>query len=85
MGRPARGSRTARRDHRSGGLRAGLGDTAFGRIDLFVLRRSGTEWVWRDVRFRPEQFAPASFAIVADLPENTVLAIRRPDAGTGTG
>ncbi len=58
--------------------------TAFGRIDLFVLRRSGTEWVWRDVRFRPRQFAPASFAIVADLPEDTVLAIRRPAAGAGT-
>jgi hypothetical protein len=34
--------------------------------------------VWRDVHFHPGQFGPADFAIVADLPENTVLAIRRP-------
>jgi hypothetical protein len=52
--------------------------TPFGRIDLFVLRRSGADWVWRDVHFHPGQFGPTDFAIVADLPENTVLAIRRP-------
>jgi hypothetical protein len=50
--------------------------TEFGRIDLFVLRRSGVDWVWRDVRFHPGQFDPAVFTVVTDLPENTVLAVR---------
>jgi hypothetical protein len=51
--------------------------TPFGGIDLFVLRRSGADWTWRDIRFRPAQFDPAVFTLVTDLPGNTVLAIRR--------
>jgi hypothetical protein len=51
--------------------------TEFGRIDLFVLRSSGPDWLWRDIRFRPEQFDRAAFTVVTNLPHNTVLAIRR--------
>ena len=51
--------------------------TAFGRIDLFVLQRFGPYWTWRDIRFRPAQFDRAAFAVDPDLPNNTVLAIRR--------
>jgi Arabinofuranosyltransferase N terminal len=51
--------------------------TAFGRIDLFVLQRAGADWTWRDIHFRPEQFDRSAFTVVPDLPDNTVLAIRR--------
>jgi hypothetical protein len=53
-------------------------NTQFGQIDLFVLRRRGAYWTWRDLYFHPNQFDPATFALVTDLPEDTVLAIRRP-------
>ncbi|MFC5744296.1 arabinofuranosyltransferase [Actinomadura rugatobispora] len=52
--------------------------TAFGRIDLFVLRTEGGSWTWGDIRFAPRQFDPAAFAVIPGLPENTVVAIRRP-------
>jgi hypothetical protein len=51
--------------------------TQFGRIDLFVLGRDGPDWTWHGIHFRPDQFDPATFTIVSDLPNNTVLAIRR--------
>jgi hypothetical protein len=54
--------------------------TRFGRIDLFVLRRDGERWRWKDVYFQPGQFDRATFAIVTGLPEGTVLAIRHPPA-----
>jgi hypothetical protein len=57
--------------------------TAFGPIDVFVLRRDATDLVWRptgtttELRFQLRQFDPGSFIVVNDLPENTVVAIRR--------
>ncbi|MEV0581665.1 arabinofuranosyltransferase [Nonomuraea sp. NPDC050310] len=47
--------------------------TAFGAIDVFVLR----DWRWRDVSFQRGQFDPARFAVVDDLPGKTVLLIRK--------
>ncbi len=51
--------------------------TLFGRIDLFVLRRTGADWTWQEIRFRPAQFDQTAFTVVTDLPGDTVLAIRR--------
>jgi hypothetical protein len=57
--------------------------TKFGPIDVFVLRRDKTDLVWRPVRpttalrFQPQQFDPKSFVVVDDLPQDTVVAIRR--------
>jgi hypothetical protein len=57
--------------------------TRFGPIDVFVLRRDASGLVWRplrfpgELRFQPRQFDPGSFVLVDDLPENTVIAIRR--------
>jgi len=57
--------------------------TRFGPIDVFVLRREGSDLAWRSarltmpLRFTPQQFEPASFVVVNDLPENTVVVIRR--------
>jgi hypothetical protein len=58
--------------------------TQFGPIDVFVLHREKSGLVWRPLRlptalrFRPEQFDPKTFAVVDNLPENTVVVIRRP-------
>jgi hypothetical protein len=52
--------------------------TAFGRIDLFVLRADGGAWTWGDVRFVPRQFDPAAFTAVPGLAGDTVVVIRRP-------
>ncbi|MFB4308367.1 arabinofuranosyltransferase [Actinomadura sp. GTD37] len=58
------------------GFAAAAGKTRFGRIDVFILRAGPAAWTWRDVRFRPEQFAAAHFT-VRMLPSDTVVAIRR--------
>jgi hypothetical protein len=52
-------------------------NTAFGPIDVFVLKRSGNAWLWRTVRFTPTQFDPASWTIVDTLPDDVVVAIRK--------
>ncbi|WP_084262792.1 arabinofuranosyltransferase [Actinomadura formosensis] len=52
------------------------GRTRYGRIDVFVLRAGPNAWTWRDIRFRPAQFAAAHFT-VRSLPGGTVVAIRR--------
>jgi 4-amino-4-deoxy-L-arabinose transferase-like glycosyltransferase len=62
---------------------AASANTAFGPIEVFVLRQDKTGLVWRPggvatvVRFQPAQFAASSFAVVTDLPQNIVVAIRR--------
>lgn len=49
--------------------------TRYGRIDVFILRLTSTSWTWRDIHFRPAQFAAAHFT-VRTLPNNTVVAVR---------
>ncbi|GAA1561702.1 hypothetical protein GCM10009678_50740 [Actinomadura kijaniata] len=57
--------------------------TAFGSIDVFVLRREGSDLVWKGLmvpdtlRFRKEQFASGSF-VVTELAADTTVAVRRP-------
>jgi hypothetical protein len=51
-------------------------DTEFGPIDVFVLRRNGTRWMWRDQVFTPGQFNDAAWS-VAELPDDIVVATRR--------
>lgn len=51
-------------------------ETAFGSIDVFVLRREGGAWIWRDIEFLPAQFGLAGFDTV-ELPNGYVLAIRK--------
>lgn len=51
--------------------------TRYGPIDVFVLRAGTDAWTWNDIHFRPAQFSAAHFT-VRSLPNNTVLAIRRP-------
>ncbi|MCW2884330.1 MAG: hypothetical protein JWL58_1192 [Streptosporangiaceae bacterium] len=56
----------------------------FGAIDVFILHREGADLVWRPLRspgvlrFSPQQFGATDFVVVNDLPQNTVVAIRRP-------
>lgn len=52
-------------------------NTRFGPIDVFVLRAEENGWSWRDLRFRPTQFAPDRWTVVTDLPADVVVAIRR--------
>ncbi|MBC6464776.1 arabinofuranosyltransferase [Actinomadura alba] len=58
--------------------------TEFGPIDVFILHREKTDLVWRPLRlptvlrFQPQQFDAKTFVLVDDLPEDTVVAIRRP-------
>jgi hypothetical protein len=53
-------------------------DTAFGPIDVFVLKRAGKDqYRWRDVPFSAKAFDPAFFDIQR-LPKNVVVAIRKP-------
>jgi hypothetical protein len=57
--------------------------TRFGPIDVFVLHREKSGLVWRPrgrptrLAFQPGQFGPDDFVLANDLPENTVVAIRR--------
>lgn len=51
--------------------------TRFGPIDVFVLRAEGGSWMWRTVAFSPDQFDRAQWTVVDDLPEDTVVAVRR--------
>ena len=60
--------------------------TAFGPIDVFILRStSPTRWTWQPVdapysaiTFTPAQFSPDAFTIFTNLPGDRVLAVRRP-------
>ena len=59
--------------------------TAFGPIDVFILDRHGSQWIWRStgsvpekpVVFSPSQFASADFAVFTNFPEHVVVAVRR--------
>lgn len=51
--------------------------TRFGPIDIFVLHVEGGSWLWRTVAFSPDQFDPAQWTVVDDLPADTVVAVRR--------
>ena len=57
--------------------------TRFGPIDVFVLHQEKSGLVWRPrgipsrVAFQPAQFGSQDFLLVSDLPEDTVVAIRR--------
>jgi hypothetical protein len=52
-------------------------DTAFGPIDVFVLKRaSGDRYRWKDVFFSAKAFDPATFHIQR-LPSNVVVAVRK--------
>lgn len=54
-------------------------NTRFGRIDVFVLSRiSDQNWSGIFLNFRPAQFDPAVWTVVQGLPNNVVVAIRRP-------
>jgi hypothetical protein len=52
--------------------------TPFGPIDVFVLREQGGRWYFRDVAFAPEQFSPVAFVVTVGLPDDTVVAVRKP-------
>lgn len=60
--------------------------TAFGPVDVFILQRTGpTHWTWQPfaaadpaITFTPAQFSPHAFTIFTNLPNNFVLAVRRP-------
>ena len=64
--------------------------TAFGPVDVFILRRAGpARWTWPPagspdpaITFTPAQFSPHAFTVFTNLPGNYVLAIRHPQ-GTG--
>lgn len=51
--------------------------TAFGPIDIFVLRRVDDGWVWRDRQFSPSQFDRAAWSVDDGLPGDIVVAVRR--------
>jgi len=52
-------------------------ETAFGPIDVFVLKRaSGNRYRWKDVFFSAKAFDPATFD-VRRLPSNVVVAVRK--------
>jgi hypothetical protein len=57
--------------------------TAFGPIDVFVLRASGPTWDWTagdhrgTVRFKPAQFGSETFVVFRNLPSRIVVAVRR--------
>lgn len=58
--------------------------TKFGGIDVFILKQESDGWVWQpedwkqSIVFQPSQFDPAQFAVEQDLPDNTVVVVRRP-------
>jgi hypothetical protein len=66
---------------------AAAANTAFGAIDIFVLKAEGGSWNFSaalgynggtgTVSFAPEQFDSAHWVVRTDLPEDIVVAIRR--------
>ena len=58
--------------------------TPYGAIDAFVLHQQGARWYWAaynnptTIPFNPAQFAPSTFVTFRGLPDNTVVAVRRP-------
>ena len=60
--------------------------TAFGPVDVFILKRTGpARWTWQPIdapdpaiTFTPAQFSPHAFTVFTDLPGNFVLAVRQP-------
>jgi hypothetical protein len=66
---------------------AASANTAFGPIDIFILKAEGGSWNFSaalgfnggkgTVSFEPEQFDQAHWVVRTDLPENIVVAIRR--------
>jgi hypothetical protein len=55
---------------------AASADTAFGGIDVFVLKPVGGQWTWRAASFDPAVFDPA-YWYVEQLPDRTVVAVRQ--------
>jgi hypothetical protein len=59
--------------------------TAFGPIDVFILRiTSPARWTWQPfdapystITFTPAQFSPDAFTVFTDLPGDRVLVVRR--------
>jgi Arabinofuranosyltransferase N terminal/Arabinofuranosyltransferase A C terminal len=51
-------------------------NTAFGPIDVFVLRATGAQWRWKSVSFSPGSFEGGAFSI-EHLPGNAVVAVRK--------
>lgn len=51
-------------------------DTAFGPIDVFVLKRVGNQWRWKSVSFSPGAFDPNAFH-VERLQAGVVVAVRK--------
>jgi hypothetical protein len=60
--------------------------TAFGPVDVFILKQSSpTRWTWQPtdapypvLTFTPAQFSPHAFTLFTNLPGNYVLAVRQP-------
>lgn len=52
--------------------------TAFGPIDVFVLKEKNGSWYYRDLGFSPDQFDPSQFTVTEGLPNDTVVAVRNP-------
>ncbi len=50
--------------------------TAFGPIDVFVLKDAGATWRWKGIAFDPAAFDPAHFHI-ENLPGDIVVAVRK--------
>jgi hypothetical protein len=57
--------------------------TAYGPIEVFILRAAGSTWDWTPadhrstIRFEPTQFAPENFAVFRNLPAGIVMVVRR--------
>jgi hypothetical protein len=51
--------------------------TAFGPIDVFILKATPTGWTWQNQRFTAAQFAPSQWTVVDGLPAGLVVAVRR--------
>ncbi|MBO0814990.1 MAG: hypothetical protein J2P30_07550, partial [Actinobacteria bacterium] len=60
--------------------------TPFGPIDVFILHRGKSRWTWpphgtlpvKAIGFTRSQFDPAVFTVVTNLPNHTVVVVRRP-------
>jgi hypothetical protein len=50
-------------------------DTAFGGIDVFVLKAGGGRWAWREASFAPTVFDP-TYWYVERLADRTIVAVR---------
>lgn len=74
------------RTHQPAAFAYASAHTPFGPINAFVLYREGRAWVWSainghaTIHFSPSQFTSA-FTTFPDLPDDTVLAVRRPTFG----